>query len=323
MPFELWRQDDHGNRFLVGVFAQGLQAEKKMRNLTRVSHKQTYWIAQSAEAQHKDFSKDSLMTKGVLIDLSGTVHLGEKEIPGAIAAVRSIRESGLPLRFVTNTSRMTRGMLQELLKRLGLAVPPEHIFTAPRALRGYLRQNGLRPFLLVHPRLHEEFADLRQDEPNAVVIGLAEEEFHYANLNAAFRLLRDGAPLLTMGRTRYFEGEDGLQLDAGPFVVALEYAADTQAKVLGKPSADFFLAAVADLGCRPEEVVMIGDDAASDVDGALAAGLRAILVQSGKYRSGDEEKITRPGGMLARDLAEAATMILSTSREQSREGSGK
>ncbi len=93
-------------------------------------------------------------------------------------------------------------------------------------------------------------------------------------------------------------------------MAALEYAAETEALVLGKPSPQFFLSAVEELGCRPEETVMIGDDAISDADGALSAGLSAILVQTGKYRPGDEKKIGHPGVMLARDVGEAVGMVL-------------
>jgi ribonucleotide monophosphatase NagD (HAD superfamily) len=98
-------------------------------------------------------------------------------------------------------------------------------------------------------------------------------------------------------------------LDAGPFVVALEYAAGVEATVLGKPAKDFFLSAVASLGCRPEETVLVGDDAASDVGGALKAGLRGILVRTGKYRPGDEEKMGE-GGIALTDAGAAAEWIL-------------
>lgn len=47
MAFELWRQDDNGNRFLVGTFANRSQAEERMAELTRVLHKQAYWIAEN------------------------------------------------------------------------------------------------------------------------------------------------------------------------------------------------------------------------------------------------------------------------------------
>lgn len=254
------------------------------------------------------------MIKGVLIDLSGTVHLDTQEIPGAMAALQRLEKSDLRVLFVTNTSRMTRTMLQNLLRDLGCPVTAEKLYTAPHAARRYLETHKLRPYLLIHPQLDEEFADLPQHDPNAVVLGLAETRLDYQHLNRAFRLLLEGAPLLAIGRTRYFEAKQGLQLDAGPFIAALEYAADTQAKILGKPSKDFFLGAVNELGYRPEEVVMIGDDVVSDIGGALCAGLHGILVQTGKYRPGDEEKIEGSGFRSARDLAAAVDILLEEER---------
>ncbi len=250
------------------------------------------------------------MIKGILIDLSGTIHVGDRVIPGAAEAIRHLQREGVPFRFVTNTSRETRQMLHQEIGRFGLDVPVGHVFTAPLAARRYLEQERLRPFLIIHPNLAQEFADLPQDDPNVVVVGFAQHAFTYAALNRAFRLLKQGAPLLAIGKSRYYQSENGLELDAGPYVTALEYAAETEALVMGKPSSQFFLAAVEELGCRPEEAVMIGDDAVSDAGGALAAGLSAILVQTGKYRSGDEEKIGRPGAVLATDIGAALTRIL-------------
>lgn len=250
------------------------------------------------------------MIKGILIDLSGTVHIGDRAIPGAVEAIRRLQREEIPFRFVTNTSRKTRRMLHEDLLRMGFEVPSEHIFTAPLAVLRYLEQHGLRPYLLIHPNLAPEFANLPQNDPNAVVVGFAQHAFTYAALNQAFQLLKKGAPLLATGRTRYFQGRESLELDAGPFVTALEYAAENEAIVLGKPSREFFLSSVCELGCRAEEVVMVGDDAVSDVGGALAAGLSAILVQSGKYRPGDEEKTGRPGAVPALDIGAAVERIM-------------
>jgi HAD superfamily hydrolase (TIGR01458 family) len=255
------------------------------------------------------------MIKGILIDLSGTVHVGDQPVPGAVEAVRYLQQVGMPFRFVTNTSRKTRAMLHQDLGKLGFEVPAAHIFTAPLAVRSYLTQHKLRPYLLIHPNLSPEFADLPQEEPNAVVVGFAQQAFTYERLNRAFQLLKNGAPLLAIGKTRYFQGRDGLELDAGPFVAALEYAAETEAHVLGKPSSRFFLGAVAELGCSPEEAVMVGDDAVSDVGGALAAGLSAILVQTGKYRPGDEARIGLPGAILARDVGAALGKIIELDRQ--------
>ena len=248
------------------------------------------------------------MLKGVLLDLSGTLHVGNTPIPGAVSALRRLELAEIPLRFVTNTSRKTRSTLHDDLRRMGFTMAQEHIFSAPLAVRRYLEQHGLRPYLLVHPNLAPEYEGLSRENPDAVVVGDAEDDFSYRKMNEAFRLLKAGALLLATGRTRYFEGAEGLELDAGPYVAALEYAAETSAIVLGKPAAGFFLAAVAELGLHPSECVMVGDDAEADVAAALSAGLEGILVRTGKYREGDEAKLPH-GFLMVQDIAAAVEEV--------------
>jgi HAD superfamily hydrolase (TIGR01458 family) len=250
------------------------------------------------------------MSSCVFIDLSGTLHIGRHPLPGAIDAVARLRREGFRVRFVSNTSSKSRRRLQEVLGEIGFDIAFEELFTAPLVVHRYLQRHGLRPYLLVHPDLLEEFADLPQQDPDAVVVGCALEHFTYDSLNQAFRLLRKGAPLIATGRTVCFEGRDGLQLDVGPFIAALEYAAGTEALVLGKPSPGFFAAAREEFSCPPKRVTMIGDDAESDVGGALAVGMRGILVQTGKYRPGDEARIGQPGALVVPDLAAAVDRIL-------------
>jgi len=175
--------------------------------------------------------------------------------------------------------------------------------------RNYLEKKRLSPYLLVHPDLETEFSGLISAEPNAVLVGDAAHAFTYENMNAAFRLLLEGAPLLAMGVNRYFLEVDKFILDAGPFVAALEYATGTQATVLGKPSREFYREAVASLGCDPGETVMVGDDVEADVIGAIEAGLEALLVRTGKYRAGDEQKLAGKAACVA-DIGEAVERIL-------------
>jgi HAD superfamily hydrolase (TIGR01458 family) len=94
----------------------------------------------------------------------------------------------------------------------------------------------------------------------------------------------DGAELIALQRNRYWLRPEGLALDVGPFVAALEYAARVDAFVVGKPSADFFATILAGIPAEPGEAAMVGDDVESDVGGALDAGLAGVLVRTGKYR---------------------------------------
>lgn len=250
------------------------------------------------------------MIHGVLIDLEGVLYVGGYPLPGAREALLSLRAAGIPMRFVTNTTRQTRATLADRLARMGLEVPLQHLFTPVVAARHYLIARKLTPHLLVHPDIQSEFADLLGSAPGAVLLGDAGPDFTYDALNQCFRLLLDGLPLLAMGSNRYFRDNSGWNLDVGPFMAALEYAAELEAVVLGKPSADFFQAALGSLDLPPHDVAMIGDDAEMDVCGALAAGLRGVLVRTGKYRPGDEAKVEPRGGRVFDDLDAVVDYIL-------------
>jgi HAD superfamily hydrolase (TIGR01458 family) len=100
----------------------------------------------------------------------------------------------------------------------------------------------------------------------------------------------NGAELLALQRNRYWRTDEGLSLDAGPFVAALEYASGKSATVVGKPERNFFRLALEDMGLEPHAVAMVGDDAEADVAGAQGVGLRGIQVRTGKYRQGAEGK---------------------------------
>ena len=247
---------------------------------------------------------------GVLLDLSGVLHVGDQALPGAVEALKKLKSSGLAVRYVTNTSRQPRDALVARLKALGFAIETEAVFTPAQIAVHYLKTHGLRPWFLVHPALRGEFPMEDAAEADAVVLGDAGEAFTYARLNQAFRLLMRGATLLALGDNRYFQDRDGLSLDIGPFKAALEYASGTQAVVLGKPAPTLFLTAAAALGCDPGNVLMVGDDAVADVEGALRAGLRAVLVRTGKYRAGDEDRIGLPGAEVMDDLAAVVDWLL-------------
>lgn len=250
------------------------------------------------------------MIKAILFDISGVLYDDKAPVKGAVDAINQLQYSDIPLRFVTNSSRSTKAMILTTLQKMGFAINDSQVFTAPSAIKHFLQINKLRPYCLIHPDLEAEFAEFDRSEPNAVVIADAAERFDYNRLNTAFELLLKGAPLIGIGRNRYFKNKGKLCLDAGPFIQALEYAADVEAQIMGKPASAFFMAALDSVGCMPEEALMIGDDAEADVEGALNAGLQACLVQTGKYRQGDEARILSLGGECVPSVVEAITPFL-------------
>jgi len=226
--------------------------------------------------------------KGLLADLDGTLYVGDEAIPGAREALTSLRAAGVPMRFLTNTTTRPREALVEKLASMGLDIAAEEIFTAPRVAAEVLRQHGItRAYFLLKPAV---LADLDGIEPvatgaQAVVIGDMGADFTYERLNRAFRLLIEGAEFYALAENRMFRGADGLCLDVGAFVRGLECASRREATLLGKPARAFFEAALAGLGLRSNEVAVIGDDLEGDVGGAQGAGMRGVLVRTGKFRA--------------------------------------
>ncbi len=226
--------------------------------------------------------------KGILIDLDGVMYTGDRVIPGAADALEYLKKKGYPIRYLSNTTRKNRKTIQRRLSQFGFDVDTGEIFTPAAAAVAFL--SGLKSqccHFLITGDVSDEFeeAGIHHMNGNAdwVVIGDAGDNFSYAAMTIAFRLIREGAGIIALEKDRYWMGNDGLMLSAGPFVEALEYATGKTAVVMGKPSADYFHMALASMGVAPADAVMIGDDVISDTGGAMNAGLKGILVKTGKY----------------------------------------
>jgi HAD superfamily hydrolase (TIGR01458 family) len=247
--------------------------------------------------------------RAVLIDLAGVLYVGDQAIPGAVDALARLRAAGLPLRFLTNTTRSPRQAIVDRLQRLGFDIPAKEINTAVHATRQVVEQRGLRPHYLIHPDIAAEMG-ASHSNPDAVVLGDAGPHFTFDKLNTAFRLLMKGLPLIAMARNRYFQEPGGLTLDLGAFVAALEYGAGVTAEIVGKPAAPFFLGPLAELGVEPGDAVLIGDDLKDDIGGAQAVGIPGILVRTGKFRPGDEADPDVQPALVVDDFSAAVAVLV-------------
>ncbi|MDX1634597.1 MAG: TIGR01458 family HAD-type hydrolase [Marinobacter sp.] len=228
--------------------------------------------------------------KALCIDISGVLHEDGEVVSGARDALAKVRDADVPCRFLTNTSRKPSRAVVDQLRELGFEARAEEVLTAPAAVARHLKARKLKPWLLVHPDIEEEFDAVSAEEADAVVVCDAGKRFDYQRLDQAFGLLMDGAPLLAVGMNRYFKQSDGLHLDAGPFIRALEYAAGVEATVIGKPGEAMFREACDSMGVAPEDCLMIGDDVEADIGGARKAGLAAALVRTGKCQDDDRDR---------------------------------
>ena len=240
---------------------------------------------------------------GLLIDLDGTVTEAQGLVPGVTEALALLRAQKMPYRLVTNTTSKPRSVILTKMRDLGLDVPSDVIMTAPIVGREYLLQRGLtRCYPLLRESLLEDFNGIEFGEclPQAVLVGDLGEELNYGALNRGFRFLLDEkVAFVSLARNRYFQGSDGLCMDVGATVAALEYATSRTAVLIGKPAPEFFYMACQSMGVAPENTIVIGDDLEADIGGALAAGCAGVLVRTGKFRPEQlEDSSVRPDRIL-------------------------
>ncbi|RHX91334.1 TIGR01458 family HAD-type hydrolase [Leptospira yasudae] len=252
--------------------------------------------------ENKDL-RNTLKTpvQAVLVDLDGVLHTGNVLLPGAKDAVSYLQTNRIPHLFLTNTTTKSRKALASFLQRLGLPIEEERILNAPSAAREYVRETGNpKTFFVMNEGARNDLEGIPHEtkHPEAVLIGDIGKEWSYAVLNDLFQKVKHGARLIALHKGKYWQTEEGLQLDIGAFVAGLEYATGVKAEIIGKPSPAFFNAALKILSAEASSTILIGDDLDSDVGGAQACGIGGILVQTGKYRNGIlQNSNIRPDGV--------------------------
>ncbi|KZT62386.1 hypothetical protein CALCODRAFT_446211, partial [Calocera cornea HHB12733] len=291
-------------------------------------------LRQARRAMSSSVPRPSLKhIKALLIDLSGTLHVGDEPTPRAADALDRLRTAGVPFRLCSNTTKESETDLLERLKRIGFRVEGHEVLTSLMAARQLVQERGYKnPLLLLSESAKATFPP-GEGEHDCVVVGLAPAELSYPRLNEAFRILareRPSSPtpaplnvkaqdlpkpaLIATHRARYFADTDGaLSLGPGPFISALEEAADVKAEIVGKPSRVFYELSLEGLGREGanEEVAMVGDDVRSDLgQGAVECGFLRVLVKTGKYREGDEHKGDKPPDMVVDSFAEFVELLL-------------
>jgi len=247
--------------------------------------------------------------RALLIDLDGVLILKGAPIAGAPEAVAELDRRGFPYLVLTNSSLVSRARLARWGHRAGFTTPADRFHSALAASAELVRDEfaGRRVFAICSADARTEFAGLdvvdaktADADPGAVaavVLGDSPDELTKENLNRAFRLILGGAELIGMHRNPWWLTPEGPTLDAGAFMVGLEWATKRRARIVGKPAPAFFGSAIRRLAAeaaargeprlRRSEIAMIGDDVLGDIGGGRRVGLRTVWVRTGKH--GDAE----------------------------------
>jgi HAD superfamily hydrolase (TIGR01458 family) len=221
----------------------------------------------------------SIKQKPLLIDLDGVLRLGKSPAPNVQSFLDFLNESRRPSYIISNsTLSSSRDIKKYFIDHSIKCTLP--IMTAADATLKYVQNNYRKVSVYCIKRVRELFKEyVTDDRPEAVVMGDMDKNWSYEILTEIFKKVFTGADLIAMQKNRYWKTpEDGLLLDAGPFVKAIEYAASKEAILIGKPSPIYFQSAMDLLGFpRDEKFIMLGDDVETDIEGAKNLGAETIF----------------------------------------------
>ncbi|MGH2697469.1 MAG: HAD-IIA family hydrolase, partial [Actinomycetota bacterium] len=232
--------------------------------------------------------------RAVLLDLDGVLYRGDGAVPGAAEVVAELRAAGKRIVFLTNNSARTPEQVAAKLRGLGIEAAPDEVVTSARPTARLVAADGRTPTAYVIGRdgvraaLAEagvEVLDGSPERADFVVVGW-DGDVGYDELRVASVLARRGARLVATNDDASYPAPGGeLWPGAGALLAAVETASGRTATVVGKPHRPLFDEALAQAGTT--EALMVGDRVETDIAGAVAAGIDAVLVLSGASGRGD------------------------------------
>jgi phosphoglycolate/pyridoxal phosphate phosphatase family enzyme len=232
--------------------------------------------------------------RGWLLDLDGTVYLGEQLIPGAAVAIAALREAGRRVAFLSNKPLQTRDDYAAKLSRLGVPATADDVINSSLVLARHLRtlDAGAPVYVIGEPPLQAEMTahgfEVRDDERVRWVVIAFDRTFTYAKLNIALQAVRGGARLIATNPDRTCPVEGGEIPDCAGMIAAVEAVTDTKVElIVGKPSPIILEVALRALGCAASESVIVGDRVETDMVMGKRLGLATILVLSGVTHADD------------------------------------
>ena len=226
------------------------------------------------------------MQKPLLIDLDGVLRIGSKLADGTELFFDYLEQKNIDACILSNSSLYTSKDILNFFqkKSIDLKVP---VITAIDAASDYVKNKYSKVAAYTSENVIHLFADILDFEnPEAVLIGDIGNLWNYKLMQTIFEYVRNGADLIAIHKNKFWEKENsGIALDAGPFIHAIEYAADKQALLIGKPSTLYFGSALAKLNYDSNQpFLMLGDDLESDITGSKNIGAETILIYSGKSK---------------------------------------
>ncbi|HEX2414935.1 MAG TPA: HAD-IIA family hydrolase [Thermoleophilaceae bacterium] len=230
-----------------------------------------------------------------LMDMDGVLVREEHPVPGAPEFLARLTELGVPFLVLTNNSIYTRRDLAARLRRSGLDLPEESIWTSALATGVFLdsQRPGGSAFVIgeagLTTALHEHGYTLTERDPDYVVLGET-RTYSFERITQAIRLVSQGARFIATNPDNVGPSPDGPLPATGSVAALISRATGINPYYVGKPNPLMMRSALNAIDAHSETTAMIGDRMDTDIVAGLEAGLETILVLTGVTPRSDAER---------------------------------
>lgn len=231
-----------------------------------------------------------------LLDMDGTIYLGDELIEGAKEFLETIKKSGKRYIFLTNNSSRNKRDYVDKLNNLGIEAVEEEIFTSGEATTMYLKKKkeGARIYLLGTQALEEEFEregfileKERNKDIDYVVLGF-DTTLTYEKLWGACEYISEGVEYIaTHPDFNCPLANNKFMPDAGAMAAFIEASTGKTPVVIGKPNKEIVESIASKYSLDKKEMVMVGDRLYTDIKTGENAGIVSVLVYSGETKEED------------------------------------
>lgn len=252
----------------------------------------------------------------VIVDMDGTMWIGEDLIPGTDDAIAALRAEGKQLAFVTNNPRQTAEDYVTKMWAFGIQASASEVVTVGGATQHLLAETrqGRTAFVIGSPALQKHVADagLRvlngtdlRTKAEVVVVG-GSDQWTYDDIRAAALSARRSGDLIATSLDPTYPMPDGFWPGTGAVVRAVEVASGQTATVVGKPEPQLVITALDRMGAG--RTVLIGDRLDTDIAAAAKAHIDAALVLTGGATRKDAATAPEPKPVAVADTLAALVL---------------
>ena len=230
--------------------------------------------------------------KGYICDMDGVIYHGNRLVEGAKEFVNWLKQHQKKFLFLTNSSAKSPKELKQKLSHMGIEVGVEDFFTSAQATASFLASQspGVGVYVIGESglinALHDSGFYIDNVNPTYVVVGES-RTYNFEQIELAVQLILNGAKLIGTNSDLTGPSEKGVAPACRALVAPIEMATNRKAYFIGKPNPLIMRHAIAKIGCRLEDTLIIGDRMDTDIIAGIESGIETALVLSGITKKED------------------------------------